>query len=96
MSASIDSMVAGIQTITIPKTNIEDGYGGEKVFHYASEFERDGKVYRAIVRDNHVVLKKNILPTLQMLASHAGVKGYSKLRKPQLVELLSRIYVFEV
>ncbi len=33
-------------------------------------------------------LKKNILVSLQQLAKDAGVKGYSKLKKAQLLDVL--------
>ncbi len=47
-----------------------------------------GRVVTRISRDVYWELKKNVLISLQQLAKALGVKGYSKLKKAQLLDVL--------
>jgi len=48
-----------------------------------------------IKRDIHCDIKKNILATLKELASIACIKGYSKMKKTDLVKELNNRIIFE-
>lgn len=48
-----------------------------------------------ILVDNHVDLSKNIRPTLEKLAKIIGIPGANKMKRPQLLDVITSHIVFE-
>lgn len=65
---------------------------GEKVFSIKTTTNNN---ITCIIKDNYIDLKKNDVGFLRLLAKKCGLKGYNKIRKNELLDLIEEHIIFE-
>jgi len=92
-SESMDTLKLLIPKEDIYYNNYEDGI---EIKLFKLKCKKDKKGHSTVIRDLHANIGKNTSADLKTIAKEAGIKGFSKMKKAELVDAIETIIEFEI